>query len=210
MTKRKVKKIRDIQPERTPMPVQAPAERVRNFDEVATGYAETDALQEAERCLMCPKAHCVDACPVAIDIPGFIERILEHDYRGAWDVISEANLMPAVCGRVCPQETQCEEVCHLGKRFRPVGIGFLERFLAAWGPMIYHEDEPIAHPSSIALHFVSSLAASEVKVVLTGEGGYAGHTLYLSVDWTTDDAATVVGAVFVGEAPTAPELPAAE
>ena len=132
MTKRKVKKIRDIQPERTPMPVQAPAERVRNFDEVATGYAETDALQEAERCLMCPKAHCVDACPVAIDIPGFIERILERDYRGAWDVISEANLMPAVCGRVCPQEDQCEIVCVTGKKSEPVAIGRLERYVADW------------------------------------------------------------------------------
>jgi glutamate synthase (NADPH/NADH) small chain len=129
MTKRKVKKIRDIQPERTPMPVQAPAERVRNFDEVATGYAETDALQEAERCLMCPKAHCVDACPVAIDIPGFIERILERDYRGAWDVISEANLMPAVCGRVCPQEDQCEGVCVVGKKLAPVAVGRLERWI---------------------------------------------------------------------------------
>jgi glutamate synthase (NADPH/NADH) small chain len=129
MTKRKVKKIRDIQPERTPMPVQAPGERVRNFDEVATGYAETDALHEAERCLMCPKAHCVDACPVAIDIPGFIERILEHDYRGAWDVISEANLMPAVCGRVCPQEDQCEGVCVVGKKLAPVAVGRLERWI---------------------------------------------------------------------------------
>ena len=129
MTTRKVKKLRDIQPQRTPMPVQEAAERVRNFDEVATGYAETDALQEAERCLMCPKAQCVDACPVSIDIPGFIERILEHDYRGAWAIVTGSNLMPAVCGRVCPQEDQCEGVCVVGKKLAPVAVGRLERWV---------------------------------------------------------------------------------
>jgi len=130
MTKmRKIKKIRDIQPERTPMPVQEPAERVHNFDEVASGYTEADALLEAERCLMCPKAKCVDACPVSIDIPGFIDRILEKDYRGAWEVITDANLMPAVCGRVCPQEDQCEGVCVVGKKLAPVAVGRLERWV---------------------------------------------------------------------------------
>jgi glutamate synthase (NADPH/NADH) small chain len=130
MTKmRKIKKIRDIQPERTPMPVQEPAKRVRNFDEVASGYTEADALREAERCLMCPKAKCVDACPVSIDIPGFIDRILEHDYRGAWEVVTDANLMPAVCGRVCPQEDQCEGVCVVGKKLAPVAVGRLERWV---------------------------------------------------------------------------------
>jgi glutamate synthase (NADPH/NADH) small chain len=130
MTKmRKIKKIRDIQPERTPMPVQEPAKRVRNFDEVASGYTEADALREAERCLMCPKARCVDACPVSIDIPGFIDRILEHDYRGAWEVVTDANLMPAVCGRVCPQEDQCEGVCVVGKKLAPVAVGRLERWV---------------------------------------------------------------------------------
>ena len=82
MSKRKTKKIRDIQPERTPMPVQEPADRVTNFDEVAHGYALEDALNEAERCIMCPKAKCVAACPVSIDIPEFIQRIIDGDYRG--------------------------------------------------------------------------------------------------------------------------------
>ena len=121
--------MRDIQAERTAMPVQEPTERVRNFDEVATGYSEDDALREAERCLLCPKAKCVDACPVSIDIPGFIDRILEHDYRGAWEMISTANLMPAVCGRVCPQEDQCEGVCVVGKKLAPVAVGRLERWV---------------------------------------------------------------------------------
>jgi glutamate synthase (NADPH/NADH) small chain len=129
VTKRKIRKIRDIQPERTPMPVQDPAVRVRNFEEVATGYSLDDALQEAERCLICPKAHCVDACPVAIDIPGFIEKILDRDYRAGWELLTEANLMPAVCGRVCPQEDQCEGVCVIGKKLAPVAVGRLERWL---------------------------------------------------------------------------------
>jgi len=129
MTTRKVKKLRDIQPQRTPMPVQDPAERVRNFDEVATGYSEAEALQEAERCLICPKAQCVDACPVSIDIPGFIEKILEHDYAGAWTIVTGSNLMPAVCGRVCPQEDQCEGVCVVGKKLAPVAVGRLERWV---------------------------------------------------------------------------------
>ena len=129
MSQRTVKKLRDIRPQRTPMPVQSATERVGNFGEVATGYAEADALQEAERCLICPKAQCVDACPVAIDIPGFIEKILEQDYRGAWERITASNLMPAVCGRVCPQEDQCEGVCVVGRKLAPVAVGRLERWV---------------------------------------------------------------------------------
>ena len=121
MTKRKVKKIRDIQPERTPIPVQAPAERVRNFDEVATGYAETDALHEAERCLMCPQPACVEGCPVNIDIPGFIQKICDRDIRGSYDIMMKDNLLPAICGRVCPQEIQCEGLCIVGKKGEPAG-----------------------------------------------------------------------------------------
>ena len=136
MAKRKVKKLRDIQPERTPMPVQEPAARVQNFDEVATGYTEQDAWLEAERCLMCPKAHCVGACPVTVDIPEFIQKIIDRDYRGAWEAITDTNLMPAVCGRVCPQEDQCEGVCVVGKKLEPVAIGRLERWL---GDMAIHE-----------------------------------------------------------------------
>ena len=127
--KRKRKKISDLQPERTHMPIQDPAERVRNFDEVTFGYSEEDALQEAGRCLVCPKAKCTEACPVSIDIASFIEQISEGDFRGAWLTITDANLMPAVCGRVCPQEDQCEGVCVIGKKLEPVAIGRLERYL---------------------------------------------------------------------------------
>ena len=123
------KTIRSIPQERTPIPVQAPADRVQNFSEVALGYGQENALLEAERCLMCPKPACVPGCPVNIDIPGFIQKIIDKDYRGAYDVISNANLLPAVCGRVCPQEDQCEGVCPVGETLEPVAIGRLERWV---------------------------------------------------------------------------------
>lgn len=126
---RKKKKIGDIRPERVEMPVQDPVERARNFDEVALGYDFEHAVVEAERCLFCPKARCVVACPVSIDIPEFIEKLVDRDYRGAWETLTESNLMPAVCGRVCPQEDQCEGACVIGKKLEPVAIGRLERFV---------------------------------------------------------------------------------
>ncbi len=121
--------IRTIPQERAPMPVQPPAERVTNFGEVALGFTPDQALHESARCLLCPVADCVPACPVAIDIPAFIERIGEGDPRGAYDIISDANLLPAICGRVCPQEDQCELVCPVGDTLEPVAIGRLERWI---------------------------------------------------------------------------------
>ena len=103
--------------------------RAKNFDEVACGYSVDEALREAERCLLCPDEPCVKGCPVSIDIPGFIRKIGEKNYRGAYDVIAQTNLLAAVCGRVCPQETQCEEVCTVGESLEPVAIGRLERFV---------------------------------------------------------------------------------
>lgn len=126
MTKRT---IRTIPQQRARMPAQPPEERVHNFREVALGFETEQALIEAERCLLCPSAVCVAACPVAIDIPAFIERIGTGDVRGAHDVISEANLLLAICGRVCPQETQCELVCPVGETLEPVAIGRLERWV---------------------------------------------------------------------------------
>jgi glutamate synthase (NADPH/NADH) small chain len=114
------------------MPKQEPFERVRNFDEVALGYTPELAREEASRCLACKKALCVDGCPVAIDIPGFIQCILEDDLAGGIRKIKESNALPAVCGRVCPQEEQCEKLCVLGKKNEPVAIGRLERYLADW------------------------------------------------------------------------------
>ncbi len=111
------------------MPVQPPEARVRNFSEVALGFGLDEALLECARCLECPEANCVAGCPVGIDIPAFIRRIAEKDYRGAYEVLSEANLLPAICGRVCPQEEQCEGVCPVGDTLEPVAIGRLERWL---------------------------------------------------------------------------------
>lgn len=116
--------------ERCAMPAQEPRVRVGNFDEVALGYGEDEALREASRCLMCSKPGCVQGCPVGVEIPAFIERILKRDYRGAVAVIREKNSLPAVCGRVCPQENQCEKYCVRGKKGEPVAIGRLERFVA--------------------------------------------------------------------------------
>ncbi len=112
------------------MPVQDPKIRSGNFDEVALGYTEEQALDEAERCLNCRNKPCVGGCPVAIDIPAFIMKIRERDYEGAYQIISQSSSLPAVCGRVCPQETQCESRCVRGIKGEPVAIGRLERFVA--------------------------------------------------------------------------------
>ena len=113
-----------------PMPVQDAKVRAHNFDEVALGYDEETAVAEAERCLHCKVPQCRKGCPVSIDIPEFIAKIKERDYDGAVAKIKESNSLPAVCGRVCPQENQCEKFCILGKRGESVGIGRLERFVA--------------------------------------------------------------------------------
>ncbi|MBR6321455.1 MAG: FAD-dependent oxidoreductase, partial [Lachnospiraceae bacterium] len=119
-----------INPNKHPMPTQEPEVRARNFNEVALGYTEEVAVAEAERCLNCKNRPCVSGCPVNINIPDFIARMKERDFEGAYQIISESSSLPAVCGRVCPQETQCESKCTLGIRFEPVGIGRLERFAA--------------------------------------------------------------------------------
>ncbi len=128
--KRVVKLLKNVAPERTPMPHQPADARNKNFEEVALGYSLADALAEADRCIECKKAKCIPACPVSIDIPGFITRLSRKDIEGAYRVLKDANTMPAVCGRVCPQETQCEATCIIGKKLEPVAIGRLERFVA--------------------------------------------------------------------------------
>ena len=119
-----------IVPKKNPMPTQDPKVRAHNFNEVASGYTPELAVAEASRCLNCKNKPCVSGCPVNIDIPRFIMKIKEGDFEGAYSVISEYSSLPAVCGRVCPQETQCEAKCTLGIKFEPVGIGRLERFAA--------------------------------------------------------------------------------
>ncbi|MBO7398795.1 MAG: NADPH-dependent glutamate synthase [Clostridia bacterium] len=119
-----------IVPKKHEMPTQEPAVRARNFNEVALGYDEETAVAEALRCLNCKNRPCVSGCPVNIRIPDFIAKMKERDFEGAYGIITESSSLPAVCGRVCPQESQCESKCTLGIKFEPVGIGRLERFVA--------------------------------------------------------------------------------
>ena len=114
------------------MPSQAPDVRNKNFSEVALGYTKEQAIDEANRCLNCKNKPCVPKCPVAIDIPAFIEKIREEDFEAAYQIIQKSSSLPAVCGRVCPQETQCESKCVRGIKGEPVAIGRLERFVADW------------------------------------------------------------------------------
>jgi len=131
--KRNYKKYKDLSPNAVKMPERDALERSRNFKEVNLGYGLQDALEEAERCIMCSKPVCIAGCPVSIDIPRFIRHLLVRDLDGALGVINESNLFPSVCGRVCPQESQCEAQCIVGKnkniKMEPVAIGRLERFI---------------------------------------------------------------------------------
>ena len=126
---------------RVPVREQDPKVRAHNFDEVCYGYNLEEAMTEASRCLHCKNPRCVTACPVSIKIPEFIARVKEGDINGAAAIIAEDSSLPAVCGRVCPQETQCEGSCILGVKGEPVAIGKLERFVAD------HTSEGVAHPS---------------------------------------------------------------
>lgn len=121
-----------IEPKKHEMPTQDAKARACNFNEVALGYTAEIAVEEANRCLNCKNKPCISGCPVNIEIPDFIARIKEGDFEGAYQVISKSSSLPAVCGRVCPQESQCESKCTLGIKFEPVGIGRLERFVADW------------------------------------------------------------------------------
>lgn len=121
-----------LQPQKHPMPVQKPEVRAKNFEEVAQGYDEKTAVAEAQRCLNCKNKPCVEGCPVNIAIPDFISKVKTGDFEEAYNIISQSSSLPAVCGRVCPQETQCESKCTLGIKFQPVGIGRIERFVADW------------------------------------------------------------------------------
>lgn len=121
-----------IVPKKNEMPAQEAAERARNFSEVALGYSEEIAVAEANRCIQCKKEPCRQGCPVEVDIPAFIKLAAQRDFAGAIKKLKEKNALPAVCGRVCPQENQCEKYCTMGKKHEPVGIGRIERFCADW------------------------------------------------------------------------------
>lgn len=146
--------------ERTPMPEQPAEERRKNFNEVALGYTKEDALAEASRCLACKDPKCVEGCPVNVDIPGFIRLVCEENFEGAIERIKATNALPAICGRVCPQETQCESRCVLGKKGQPVAIGRLERFCAD-----YEHEKGVKSPE------IKPPTGKKVAVVGSGPAG---------------------------------------
>ena len=146
---------------RQEMPVRPPDVRNKDFNEVALGFTPELALIEAKRCLQCPKQPCVDGCPVSVDITGFIHLVTEGDFIGAAQKIKETNLLPAVCGRVCPQEEQCEQVCVVAKIDKPVAIGRLERFVAD-----YEREQ-----GAVELPKVAPSTGKKVAVVGSGPAG---------------------------------------
>lgn len=183
--KRNYKKFKDLAPRQTPMPERDPADRATNFQEVNLGYGLEAALAEAERCIQCLKPTCVAGCPVAIDIPGFIRHVLVRDLEGALGVIRESNVFPSICGRVCPQESQCEAQCVLTKKMEPVGIGRLERFVGD------HAKLPPARPPRFARPL------GKVAVVGSGPAGLAcaADLVRYGATVTVYEALHVVGGV---------------
>ena len=155
------------------MPEQNPKKRVQNFSEVALGYTRENAIREASRCLQCKNMPCIEGCPVNITIPEFIKKIKEGDFMGAIHVIKETNALPAVCGRVCPQETQCEEKCVLGKKGEPIAIGRLERFAADYEAQQGDIRVPeIAKPTGKK---VAVVGAGPAGLTVAGELAKKGH-----------------------------------
>ncbi len=152
----KKRTIRTIPQDRTPVQELDPVVRARNFAEVNCGYRLEEALRESERCLMCADQPCVRGCPVGIDIPGFIQKLGEKNFHGAYDVITDTNLLPSVCGRVCPQENQCEGVCTVGDSLEPVAIGRLERFVGDMAISEGWSNVPYIEPSGFKVGIVGS------------------------------------------------------
>lgn len=171
---------------RTDMPQQEPAVRAKNFLEVATGYTMQMALDEASRCLHCKHKPCVNGCPVNINIPDFIKMITEENFEGAYQVISESSSLPAVCGRVCPQESQCESKCVRSIKTEPVAIGRLERFVADYHNE--HSTEKIQKPES---------NGHKVAVIGSGPSGLtcAGDLAKLGYEVTIFEALHTAGGV---------------
>ena len=164
----------NMSPKKNAMPTQEAHVRAHNFDEVALGYDEATAIDEALRCLNCKTAPCVSGCPVNIHIPAFIARIREGDFEGAYDIISKSSTLPAVCGRVCPQETQCESKCIRGIKGESVGIGRLERFVADWHNA--HSTEiPAVAPSNG--HRVAVVGSGPSGLTCAGDLAKAGYAV---------------------------------
>lgn len=153
--------------EKNPMPEQAPDIRNKNFLEVAEGYTEEMAANEAMRCLKCRKKPCMSGCPVMVKIPDFIAKVAEGEFEEAYQIISETSSLPAICGRVCPQETQCEGKCVRGVKGEPVGIGRLERFVADWHAANYGDEE--IKPAESNGHKVAVIGAGPAGLACAGD-----------------------------------------
>ena len=149
------------------MPEQAPDVRNKNFLEVAVGYTEEMAVNEAMRCLKCRKKPCMSGCPVMVKIPDFIAKVAEGEFEEAYQIISQTSSLPAICGRVCPQETQCEGKCVHGKKGEPVAIGRLERFVADWHAANYGDEE--IEPAKSNGHKVAIIGAGPAGLACAGD-----------------------------------------
>ncbi len=178
----------NMSPKKAPMPSQEPNVRNKNFLEVALGYTQEVAVKEAQRCLHCKHKPCVSGCPVHIQIPDFIKEVAEGNFGAAYDVISQSSSLPAVCGRVCPQESQCESKCVRGIKTEPVGIGRLERFVADWHNaqenVVVNKPQPNGH---------------KVAVIGSGPAGLtcAGDLAKKGYDVTVFEALHLAGGVLV-------------
>lgn len=178
----------NMSPKKAEMPTQDPNVRNKNFLEVAMGYTEEVAIEEAQRCLHCKTKPCVSGCPVHIAIPDFIKEVANGNFAAAYDIISESSSLPAVCGRVCPQETQCEAKCVRGIKTEPVGIGRLERFVADW-----HNSQPdakIKKPESNG-HKVAIIGSGPAGLTCAGDLAKKGY------DVTVFEALHLAGGVLV-------------
>ena len=178
----------NLSPNKVPMPTRAPALRCRDFMEVTTGYTAEQAIEEAGRCLQCKNKPCTGGCPVQVNIPAFIAEVAKGDFAAAYEVISRTSSLPAVCGRVCPQETQCESRCVRGIKGEPVAIGRLERFVADWHNA--QADIPVCH---------SARNGHRAAVIGSGPAGLAcaGDLLRMGYDVTMFEALHLAGGVLV-------------
>lgn len=170
------------------MPVQEPDIRNKNFDEVALGYTEEQAIDEATRCLNCKHKPCVTGCPVQIDIPAFVAKVAAGDFEAAYEIIHRSSSLPAVCGRVCPQETQCESKCVRGVKGEPVGIGRLERFVADWHMKNAKESMDVPEPNG---HKAAVIGAGPSGLTCAGDLAKMGYKV------TVFEALHVAGGVLV-------------
>ena len=174
--------------QKNPMPSQDPNVRNKNFEEVALGYTEAQALDEAQRCLNCKNKPCMTGCPVMVHIPEFIQEVAKGDFEAAYQIIAATSALPAVCGRVCPQESQCEKYCVRGKKGDPVGIGRLERFVADWHNQ--HASAAVEKPASNG-HRVAVVGSGPAGLTCAGDLARKGYEV------TVFEALHLAGGVLV-------------